>query len=214
MPQSISAITLFLAAFTATTQSGGVFGNGGARAESIQDCPSETAGLATESRSDRSVTVKFECLTGYPVDLYWVNWNGQETQREELAPGAVTERQTFPGHVFRMRQAGSGILLKEFTAGPERKAVVAIEPCDKAQEAYKVEDWTPADIDLSLIHDQEAPCEPAGKSSEWSCVRKVPPEDVAARNKELYGFQERDNLPRNSECVRERELTLQLIASS
>lgn len=211
MPRSIGAICLFLAAFTATTHSGGLFGTGGVHAESDRACPKVTEGLRSKNVESKSVVVKFVGFTGYPVDLYWVDWNGSEGQREELFPGSASERRTFPGHVFRARQSGSGILLTEFTADSRGKQIVRIEPCDKAKEAYKVEDWTPRDIDLSLVHDQAAPCEPAGKSSQWSCVRKIPPEDVAARNKEQYGFQEADALESNRECARERELTPRLV---
>jgi hypothetical protein len=168
------------------------------------------ASAKSRSISDKNVKIMFRNAAPFNVDLYWVNFEGQEAQGDELPAGHSTERQTYPGHVFRARQQGSGILLLEQEALDQPKNTVMIKTCTEAAnyKPPKGARFQAPDPELieSLVHDQAASCEPAGESSHWSCVRKMLPEDVSTRNGTAYGFQDADQLEKNGECRRARKI--------
>jgi len=174
----------------------------------LAKCP--IAQKRSRSNSHQSVDMVFRNSCKFAVDLYWVDTDGQETQGDEISVGNTVERGTFPGHVFRARQQGSGILLFEEEAGESPLNSATIQTCIgaaayKSKDSFKVSGQSAATME-QLLHDQAAACEPAGQSAKWSCVRTVSPIEVAARDGHKYGFHEDDKLASDSACKVHRKV--------
>jgi len=165
-----------------------------------RECPTTTAGLASDGSSTK-ISVRFVSKVTYPVDVTWVDFNGKEGQRDTLQPGQGTDRNSFQGHIFRVRQTTTGILLQEHTCDREQPTT-HITSCRQATEnAHYMPVFKPNDVEstLSLVHDQAAPCEPAGQSQLWSCVKTLPAGEEHVPKKK-FGFQEADVVGKTQEC--------------
>ena len=103
------------------------------------------------------------------------------------------------GHVFRVHQANTGVLIAEHTVTTSKTVVV--QSCIEAQERASETVFEPTNVQetLRLVHEQERACGPEADSSKWSCVRKVMPDAVSERPRDLFGFQEDDKLGNNPE---------------
>ena len=198
----VMALTLFVAIPLPTVSSGSLLKDSATKA--LEKCPAAAA--KSRGGSDTNVVYKIRNRAPFSIDLYWVNSEGKETQPDEILAGGATERQSFSGHVFRGRQQGSGILLFEYQLGSERAQATIVSTCIEASK-YKPsqQQFQVASAIESLVHDQAAPCGPVGQSSKWSCVRKVLPDQVAARPEGQWGFHEADELEKNAECRRARK---------
>eukprot|EP00656_Telonema_subtile_P034163 TRINITY_DN38289_c0_g1_i1.p1 TRINITY_DN38289_c0_g1~~TRINITY_DN38289_c0_g1_i1.p1 ORF type:complete len:421 (+),score=63.86 TRINITY_DN38289_c0_g1_i1:113-1375(+) len=184
----------------------GSMGTAEALTKEVFKCPTVTEPARSSSTSSTSIGCRFRNVSPYPIDLYWISFDGKESQHEEIAPGSTVDRQSFPGHIFRSRQVDSGIMVSEYTvAKTPLTQSVEIYPCLEANE-HGGSDYVfkPADVEITktLIHDQGAACEPAGKSSQWSCVRTLPAGQQHLP-KEKYGFNQAEL--KDSECKRARK---------
>merc|ERR1712196_660137 len=71
------------------------------------------------------------------------------------------------------------------------EVLVKVQPCNDIQKAdVQPEDHPRKEELVGLVHEQFAPCQPEGKSSLWSCVRKITRDDYDHRPKDgkEYGF--------------------------
>eukprot|EP00854_Cymbomonas_tetramitiformis_P026454 gene26454-32455_t len=142
----------------------------------------ESSGSATE----RAV-VLFVNNIPEDVDVFWVNVQGIELPQHVVRAESNLTVQSFVGHCFRLR-VSSGLLVGQLEATlPSQLSVVA--PCKELDGAPLV-DPDLANSYKSLIHSVAAPCEPAGHSTKYSCIRRGTFEHD---DKWKYGYQKRDN---------------------
>lgn len=66
---------------------------------------------------------------------------------------------------------------------------VAITPCGDMNNEFPLWDDGRDEEFAALLHDHSSPCLPYNISKHWSCVKYYTREDIAARDKSLYGFQ-------------------------
>lgn len=95
------------------------------------------------------------------------------------------------------------------TAATPDVQVHETRPCLQADKhSGIVNGFKPSNVDatMSLIHDQAAPCEPAGQSHQWSCVRTMPAGEEHVP-KERFGFQEADDFAKSQQCQRLRKMS-------
>jgi hypothetical protein len=62
-----------------------------------------------------------------PVDIYWVTQECAESLRGRIGPGQQVEHNTFDGHLFRVRDSASHLLLMEFTASTATREELVVE---------------------------------------------------------------------------------------
>ena len=104
----------------------------------------------------------------FAIDLYWVNSVGKEMQpggstvrwRYQMLAGGAIEYQSFPGHVFRARQQGSGILLFEYRLGQHSAQASTVSTCIEAAEYLSASQKQPTPPDnktMALDLPPEAP---------------------------------------------------------
>merc|ERR1712194_529 len=102
-----SPFALFLAVFALYALPGSAL-KVATEAANVPECPTQSV---APSRSEDGGSDKIRCQFAnhapYPINVYWVSRDGQEEQETEIAPGNIHRRLSFPGHVFRVRQAGS-----------------------------------------------------------------------------------------------------------
>ncbi|CAK0889326.1 unnamed protein product [Prorocentrum cordatum] len=110
---------------------------------------------------------------------------------QDLPAGTNTEQYSFPGHVFTVREAESGMLVKLYrveadatSSSPE----VTIAVCAASSGSQRRVDQSRWEEFEQLAQDHHSPC--IGHSTEWSCVLPVSERELEQRPHKLYGFQE------------------------
>ncbi|CAE8625367.1 unnamed protein product [Polarella glacialis] len=106
----------FMFAFLAATLLLVHFG-AGAKSE-IPDCPSESVEFRSRPGTqhvdeEENTEASFYNQAQVAVELYWVDFEGQEQLSDSIAPGESTRQSSYVGHAWRMRAEGSGQLFKE-----------------------------------------------------------------------------------------------------
>ena len=81
--------------------------------------------LCSPTGSSESITVIFESLTGSNLDVLWVDWDCELRPYGQIGPWGERSQQTFVGHVWQFRLAGTSLVLSEHVieAGMERVEV-------------------------------------------------------------------------------------------
>lgn len=77
------------------------------------DDPGTRAGITTAARSDDSrapVTITFVNRRPGPLDLVWLDFEGNEKSYGRLDPGAEKPFNTYVGHVWSLRDARDEVL--------------------------------------------------------------------------------------------------------
>lgn len=144
----------------------------------------------TSSQSSSSATVHFESRVDEELTLYWVDYQGQEQFQGIIQPLSETTRTSYMGHAFRVRF--KEIVVREHVVA-SRIDRVYVEACGDL-EAIKSREPSIRDAEFtSLMHDHSAPC--LGPSREWSCVRYLTADDLAARDPEEYGILPNETSP-------------------
>lgn len=119
------------------------------------------------------------------IEIYWVSFSGEEEFVYEMGPGqSGNSRSTFTNHVFRAYLKEPKTLLAEKKVVHEDGDHFLIGACGDLK-AHDIIDGREEEF-RALIDSDPTNCE--GKSSKWSCLRFLKPEDVAKRDPSLYGF--------------------------
>eukprot|EP00929_Paragymnodinium_shiwhaense_P007857 TRINITY_DN111775_c0_g1_i1.p1 TRINITY_DN111775_c0_g1~~TRINITY_DN111775_c0_g1_i1.p1 ORF type:complete len:420 (+),score=92.01 TRINITY_DN111775_c0_g1_i1:60-1319(+) len=174
---------------------------GDAASGSTRQCPELDQNLKSQSLgTPKKVSLFLENHSPYTVDYFWVRDDGENHFLRTLGPYRTSKENSWHGHAFRFytqEQPGSpAVLLQEYEATEEDSQLLALKSCgdlaasEQAALAALTGDRS-AEYE-SLVHDHNAPCEPQGKSSKWSCVRHIPKEIYEQRptwdNASLWGF--------------------------
>eukprot|EP00633_Aureoumbra_lagunensis_P004753 CAMPEP_0197317340 /NCGR_PEP_ID=MMETSP0891-20130614/46584_1 /TAXON_ID=44058 ORGANISM="Aureoumbra lagunensis, Strain CCMP1510" /NCGR_SAMPLE_ID=MMETSP0891 /ASSEMBLY_ACC=CAM_ASM_000534 /LENGTH=422 /DNA_ID=CAMNT_0042807285 /DNA_START=197 /DNA_END=1465 /DNA_ORIENTATION=- len=126
------------------------------------------------------------------IDLYWVDFDGNEKPQGEIMPLSDTVRNSFAGHAFRARWSkNKDIIVAEFIMPIGKREVIEyIQNCEDIGTNLRV---TARDAEFaSLSHDPGAPCQ--GASKDWSCIKYLTAADLSLRNKNEYGLQPNETL--------------------
>ena len=99
-------------------------GSSGASGTSGQPAPTVQPSGACSQNSSQAVNLPFRnAFTDRSVRLFWVDYGCNEVGYDVLAPGQTRVQQTFVTHPWRVRDASTNALYKEFvpttTAPPE-----------------------------------------------------------------------------------------------
>jgi len=148
-------------------------------------CP-DAPGRWSKPRIGDRFTVDFRNDISKVISLVWVGEDGREHDLRLVEPGAMTQEDTFAGHVFRCYAAPERKLVYEHEA--RRPESVVVEACDSLQPFVTTQE-TARNITLeSLVLPVDQQCLPEGVSSKWSCTRVLAMDDVLAREPEMYGL--------------------------
>lgn len=89
--------------------------------------PTAQPGAACSQRVGAAVTLTFKNnLADRSVALFWVDFQCNEIRYRDIAPGASYQQPTYVGHPWRMRDAQTNALYKEFTAATPTPVTVTI----------------------------------------------------------------------------------------
>jgi len=162
------------------------------RLGSARQCPVLTADWRSTDGGE-AISITFTNRAPVTALVNWINFNG-ETHSDSVHtvnPDASTVIHSFAGHAFRVHgDVTDHPLLLEYQAKKDEHEVL-IEGCDgvKAEPKRPFVAARAAEFQ-SLVHNHTAPCEPAGKSGKWSCVRLTSKEDYAKRLHDgtIFGF--------------------------
>ena len=140
--------------------------------------------------------MNFENTLDLELELKWIDFNGREIDQGTIMPLSEASRETFIGHVFRVK---ANELLLEYKVSRETSAKkkVQIVGCGSVKENPRS---TERDEEFAkLMHPLDKPCE--GPSSQWSCVRYLTVQDLEKRSKFDYGIQPNETKKRGYATV-------------
>ena len=78
-------------------------------------CPIVAPGTKCSEDGFKAMGVNFTNHCSAPVKIYWLDQSCSEKLYHDVAPGASQVQSTFAKHIWRIRDAGTGELLKEYT---------------------------------------------------------------------------------------------------
>lgn len=128
-----------------------------------------------------------------PLNVIWVNHKGEENQDSSYDIDIDVDDyiiNTHTGHSFRVyADLPHKPLLREIQvkSGFEK---LTVQGCDSAKPIPFAAAKSRETEFVSLVHNQQLPCEPANQSSKWSCIRPISSTEYNARPHDgrLYGF--------------------------
>jgi VHL beta domain len=62
-----------------------------------------------------------------PVDIYWIDYNCREVPKRTLKAGARWNQRTYVSHPWRIRDPGTGQILKEFVTNPATPVITFVD---------------------------------------------------------------------------------------
>lgn len=191
----------------------------GSHEDPQRPCPVERDDDKSVDRSGqnggKTVTFTFRNHAPGVVNVFWVDFDGQEIPRGNIEPEEEATETSYPGHVFNVRRPEDDLLVMRYQVSRHHEGEeVIVESClelsggvwkkPPKQHRQPGAAWNrPEDagqgLDQSrwaefeeLAREHASPCL-GPKSANWSCVRVISPKDVASRNREDYGFHRGEN---------------------
>ena len=162
-------------------------------------CPVSTLSRS-EGGSGSKRTVSFENLLDAELAIYWLDFNGVEVPQGVLMPLSEAARESYVGHVFRVKWQDLLVYETKVSEKTRRDRKLSIGGCGELKENPRS---TARDAEFAeLMHDVSRPCLPAEKSAQWSCVKYLTLEDLKLRRKEDYGL-----LPNETQSTRRHFMT-------
>jgi len=159
-------------------------------------CPADESivSLGGGSKVDNFI---FESRANVDLEVFWINTRGVGSSIGYLEANSQLTIGTYIGHAFRIYQGeddSSKVLVAQITVGENDDARAVIYPCKGMKARFDVD----AEKYELLVHDQDAPCEPSGMSSKWSCIRYTDAKAYKLRDPDLYGFKDKKEAGRRS----------------
>jgi len=157
------------------------------QAKQIPACPKPNVGIRSQDGGEE-VQCTFVNKTPLQINIIWVDLEGAEKQMNSVAPDEQLSLPTSVGHQFRFYTHGESLFIQQFNVSEScRSAAVRILTCRDMFAENAMERWVRNREFQKLTHDQQAPCEPPGKSSKWSCILHVPKKECHSK-RAGYGF--------------------------
>jgi len=157
-------------------------------------CPKPLA-WASSSLADPvykdQVEVAFTNKAGVRVAVFWVDFKGKEVRLIDIESGQRNTQNSFHGHVFHIRAAGTGKLIQIYKVKAPDQLSTVIVPCIGLEKERAVDESRWPEFEQLAVAEADKICEGAD-SSKWSCIRYVSDEDAAARDSSLYGFTQKE----------------------
>jgi hypothetical protein len=150
-------------------------------------CPEANRGARS---IDSTLSGKFQIDirndAGVKLEVFWVDFNGEEVFIGKILENDVFEQTSFAGHLFNIYATGSHATVAVHLVGMAE--LVVVKKCDGMGPAQLDSSrWSEFEL---LVHDQAAPC--VGLSKDWSCVRTVSPQELASRDYDKFGFHQNE----------------------
>lgn len=124
------------------------------------------------------------------AEVYWINFEGTAVFSGLVGASGVEVHNSHLGHAFRVKDERGNTVHEVLLRSEDEKdgtINIKLDPCGDGVTSHALLYGKGRDEEFKKItHKQDAKCE--GDKSEWSCVRHVSKEEIAARPKEMYGF--------------------------
>lgn len=91
----------------------------------VSGCPIVAAGTACSGQGGKAMGVNFTNGCTATIKVYWVDFACKENLYHEIAPGMSQVQSTFADHIWRLRDAASGELLREYVV-PNKGALLEV----------------------------------------------------------------------------------------